>query len=68
MRSATVRLRLSAYLISAKTIKVDLSCGTTNALLAISEPEKCEYFFKVTSPALCWPLVTSPGEAVKEEL
>jgi hypothetical protein len=42
-------------------IQVDLSCGTTNALLSVSEPEKCEYRFKVTSPALCYPLEEGSG-------
>lgn len=66
----------SAYLGQTLTIQVDLSCGTTNALVSIMEPEKCEYRFKVTTPALCWPLdkdtegqsVSSPASAVKEEL
>ena len=39
-----------------RSVKLDLSCGTNNELLHISEPEKCEYYFKATSPALCWPL------------
>lgn len=33
---------------------MDLSCGTENALLTIAEPEKCEYLFETTTPALCW--------------
>lgn len=33
-----------------------MSCGTENALLSVGEPEKCEYEFTVTSPALCLPL------------
>jgi len=54
-----------------RSATVELSCGTTNALLSISEPEKCEYRFKATSPALCWPLdVAQAGTTagVKEEL
>jgi protein kinase C substrate 80K-H len=53
-----------------RSATVELSCGTTNALLSISEPEKCEYRFKATSPALCWPLDVTSGtkEGVKEEL
>ncbi len=39
-----------------RSVNVDLSCGTTNALIQVSEPEKCEYRFKVTTPAMCWPL------------
>jgi hypothetical protein len=53
--------------------QVDLSCGTTNALLSVSEPEKCEYRFKVTSPALCYPVEEAGGASsgaagVKAEL
>ncbi|ODN73839.1 hypothetical protein L202_07363 [Cryptococcus amylolentus CBS 6039] len=38
-----------------RSVAVVLSCGTSNALLSVAEPEKCEYRFKVSSPALCWP-------------
>lgn len=38
-----------------------VSCGVENALLSVAEPEKCEYQFKITSPAACLPL-----EAVQE--
>ncbi|GFZ44630.1 Alpha-glucosidase 2 subunit beta [Saitozyma sp. JCM 24511] len=55
-----------------RSATVDLSCGTTNALLSVSEPEKCEYRFKVTSPALCYPVEEGGGAAgaagVKAEL
>ncbi|KDQ06993.1 hypothetical protein BOTBODRAFT_167442 [Botryobasidium botryosum FD-172 SS1] len=37
-----------------RSVTLDLSCGTENALLSISEPEKCEYSFVGTTPALCW--------------
>ncbi|WVF66594.1 hypothetical protein IAT40_001334 [Kwoniella sp. CBS 6097] len=37
-----------------RSVGVDITCGVKNELLSISEPEKCEYRFKVTSPALCW--------------
>lgn len=51
-----------------RSATVDIICGTTNALLTIAEPEKCEYFFKATSPALCWPLEAQENASVKEEL
>lgn len=53
-----------------RSATVDLKCGKENALVSISEPEKCEYFFKVTSPALCWPAEESgaAGAGIKEEL
>ncbi|OCH95878.1 endoplasmic reticulum protein [Obba rivulosa] len=36
-----------------------VSCGVENALLSVAEPEKCEYHFKITSPAACLPLETT---------
>ena len=47
--------------------KVDWSCGTENAILTVSEPEKCEYLFTATTPALCLPLDGS-SQGKKEEL
>jgi len=41
-------------------------CGKENTILSISEPEKCEYHMKATSPALCWPV--EDEAKVKEEL
>lgn len=51
------------------SLQVDLSCGTTNALLSVIEPEKCEYLFKVTTPAVCYPTREEVGgERPKDEL
>lgn len=49
-----------------RSVNVELSCGKENALLSITEPEKCEYQFKVTSPALCWPLEDAKPKETKE--
>jgi protein kinase C substrate 80K-H len=49
-----------------RSVNVEMTCGTTNAITSVTEPEKCEYKFKVTTPALCWPLEGS--EANKDEL
>jgi Glucosidase II beta subunit-like protein len=35
---------------------VEFICGLENALLTVSEPEKCEYKVTGTTPALCRPL------------
>ncbi|GAA5935275.1 hypothetical protein JCM10213_003991 [Rhodosporidiobolus nylandii] len=51
----------------ARSAKVDLVCGTSNALLSVIEPEKCEYLFKVSTPAVCFPQADD-GEHVKDEL
>jgi len=32
------------------------TCGTENAIHTVSEPEKCEYHFTGTTPALCLPV------------
>ncbi|OSD01764.1 endoplasmic reticulum protein [Trametes coccinea BRFM310] len=55
-----------------RSVTLDMSCGTENAVLSVAEPEKCEYEFKVTSPALCLPLSAAEEKgyaaAKKEEL
>lgn len=38
--------------------RVQVTCGAESELLTVGEPEKCEYFFKVASPAAC----TVPAE------
>ncbi|UZJ50747.1 hypothetical protein CBS101457_000067 [Exobasidium rhododendri] len=53
-----------------RSLIVDFSCGTENALLDVFEGEKCIYEAKVITPAVCWPL-QPPAAAhpnVKEEL
>lgn len=32
---------------------VHITCGPVNKITSVSEPERCEYFFKATSPAAC---------------
>ncbi|KAI0939027.1 hypothetical protein AcW1_004173 [Taiwanofungus camphoratus] len=49
-----------------RSVTLTMSCGTENALLSVAEPEKCEYQFAVTSPALCLPPEAS--EEKREEL
>lgn len=34
-------------------MQVHLTCGPKNELVKVTEPEKCEYQFMVTSPAVC---------------
>ena len=52
--------------------QVDLACDTENALLDVFEGEKCIYEAKVTTPAVCQPLVESPPaqqhHSAKDEL
>ncbi|KAH9256172.1 hypothetical protein BASA81_005666 [Batrachochytrium salamandrivorans] len=37
----------------ARSVKVKLTCGVANALVDIQEPNKCEYVFMATTPAVC---------------
>jgi len=39
-----------------RSVTLDLVCGTENAILTVTEPEKCEYHLTGTTPALCLPL------------
>ncbi|CAE6425304.1 unnamed protein product [Rhizoctonia solani] len=50
-----------------RSVIFDITCGTENAIQTIAEPEKCEYLFTGTSPALCWPL-DEKTENEKDEL
>lgn len=50
-----------------RNVKLDLTCGTENALLTVTELEKCEYLFTGTTPALCLPL-DEDRESGKDEL
>ncbi|KAG9127283.1 hypothetical protein FRC07_015041 [Ceratobasidium sp. 392] len=51
-----------------RSVIFDITCGTENSILTIAEPEKCEYLFTGTSPALCWPLDENTERKEKEEL
>lgn len=39
-----------------RSVTLDLTCGTVNSITSVTEPEKCEYLFRGTTPALCLPL------------
>jgi len=30
-----------------------MTCGTVNEIVSVAEPEKCEYVFKMQTPAAC---------------
>ncbi|KAF8932324.1 hypothetical protein BGZ52_010460 [Haplosporangium bisporale] len=60
-----------------RSVKVVMSCGTKNEIIAVSEPNKCEYLFKLRTPAACRlfdgsestdenPEPTMPGEISKK--
>ncbi|TFK56222.1 hypothetical protein OE88DRAFT_1716755 [Heliocybe sulcata] len=50
-----------------RSVMLLLSCGTENTIHTVAEPEKCEYHFTGTSPALCLPLAET-AEGKKDEL
>ncbi|KAF9954124.1 hypothetical protein BGZ72_004887 [Mortierella alpina] len=36
-----------------RSVKVIMSCGVVNEIVAVSEPSKCEYLYKFRTPAAC---------------
>ncbi|KAL7316692.1 hypothetical protein PS15m_003150 [Mucor circinelloides] len=36
-----------------RSVKATIECGLNNEILDVSEPEKCEYHFRMLSPAVC---------------
>ena len=36
-----------------RSVKLTMICGTENKILSVSEPAKCEYVFKLQTPAVC---------------
>ncbi|CAO3646669.1 unnamed protein product [Mucor fragilis] len=46
-----------------RSVKATIECGLNNEILDVSEPEKCEYHFRMLSPAVC----KSVADAEKKE-
>lgn len=46
-----------------RSADVHISCGTDNKLIGVSEPNRCEYVFLFSTPAVC----TKPEEELSEE-
>ncbi|KAG0275980.1 hypothetical protein BGZ95_008153 [Linnemannia exigua] len=36
-----------------RSVKVTMTCGKENKILSVSEPSKCEYLYKMETPAIC---------------
>jgi protein kinase C substrate 80K-H len=36
-----------------RSVKATIECGLNNEILEVSEPEKCEYHYRMISPAVC---------------
>ncbi|KAK4513233.1 uncharacterized protein ATC70_013028 [Mucor velutinosus] len=46
-----------------RSVKATIECGLNNEILDVSEPEKCEYHFRMLSPVVC----RSVADAEKKE-
>ncbi|KAF9206651.1 hypothetical protein BGZ49_002060 [Haplosporangium sp. Z 27] len=49
-----------------RSVKVELTCGEFNEITSVAEPAKCEYLFKMQTPAAC-PLLPDSDKSVPEE-
>ncbi|KAI0223548.1 hypothetical protein L0F63_003786 [Massospora cicadina] len=48
--------------------KVYIECGPEEKILEVSEPAKCEYQMRITTPAACQPLKEAPVDDEQDEL
>ncbi|KAG9072543.1 hypothetical protein KI688_000314 [Linnemannia hyalina] len=46
-----------------RSVKLVMSCGTKTEIVSVAEPEKCEYLFKLQTPAVC----PVPEDEVEDE-
>ncbi|KAK3843673.1 MAG: glucosidase II beta subunit-like-domain-containing protein [Linnemannia gamsii] len=49
-----------------RSVKLVMTCGTTTEIISVTEPEKCEYLFKLQTPAVC-PVSEGEGEGEGQE-
>ncbi|KAG0057502.1 hypothetical protein BGZ83_009141 [Gryganskiella cystojenkinii] len=49
-----------------RSVKMVLTCGAVNEIVAVSEPEKCQYLYKFRTPAVC-AIVDENAETVEED-
>ncbi|CEG64825.1 hypothetical protein RMATCC62417_01734 [Rhizopus microsporus] len=50
-----------------RSVKAIIDCGVKNEILEVSEPEKCEYLYRVTSPAVCQEIEQQPKKSIVHE-
>ncbi|CAG8502938.1 18603_t:CDS:10 [Acaulospora morrowiae] len=51
-----------------RSVKLQLECGVENKIISVSEPEKCEYYIKMITPAVCPDNVHIENNGGHEEL
>ena len=49
-------------------LQVDITCGTENKVLSVTEPAKCEYNMAFTSPTACDDANGSAKKPTRDEL
>lgn len=49
-----------------RSVHVSFECGADNEILEVTEPEKCEYKYRMRTPAVC-PLAKEKHDAVEAE-
>ncbi|KAF9081034.1 hypothetical protein BGX23_001377 [Mortierella sp. AD031] len=50
-----------------RSVKLVMTCGTKNEIVSVTEPEKCEYLFKLQTPAVCPVPDSTEGDDEAEE-
>ncbi|KAI8966930.1 glucosidase II beta subunit-like-domain-containing protein [Mycotypha africana] len=48
-----------------RSVRATIECGMQNEILEVTEPQKCEYHYRLKSPAVCQSLVSVAAEAAK---
>lgn len=51
-----------------RSVKAMIECGVENEIVEVSEPEKCEYHFRMLSPAVCQHAETSSQKSNKKPI
>lgn len=49
----------------ARSVTVEIECGLDTRILGVSEPNRCEYYYRMQTPAACY---EAPGNEIHDEL
>ena len=66
-RVATFTGGLSCWNGPARSLKLEMHCGPENRLVAVDEPNRCEYRADFVTPAVCTPALVARSVAEAEE-